>query len=129
MKPIILNINEMSDSREVYDSKPNFFITFFFYLILGILLVSIIWMYFGHIDVVVKSEGMIRPNNQVGTVVNTYGGTIVEVNAVDEANVSEGDILYIIEHDDILTELDYYNNQLNVESNMGSDTDSYFVVI
>lgn len=112
MKPIILNINEMSDSREVYDSKPNFFITLFIYLILGILLISIIWMYFGHIDVVVKSEGMIRPNNQVATVVNTYGGTIVEVNAVDGSNVSEGDILYIIEHEDLLTELDYYNNQL-----------------
>lgn len=113
MKPILININEMSDSREVYDSKPNIFFTIFIYLILGILIIAFLWMYFGHIDVVVKSEGMIRPNNQVATVANTFGGTLESVNIVDGAYVQEGDILYIIEHNDLLTEYAYYNDQLS----------------
>ena len=112
MKPILININEMSDSREVYDSKPNIFFTLFIYLILGILIIAFLWMYFGHIDVVVKSEGMIRPNNPVSTVVNTFGGTLEAVNIVDGSCVQEGDILYSIEHNNLLTENDYYNNQL-----------------
>lgn len=113
MKPILININEMSDSREVYESRPNIFFTLFIYLVLGILAIALIWMYFGWIDVVVKSEGMLRPNNQVATVINTFGGTLEAVNVEDGASVSEGDTLYIVEHGDLITELDYYKEQLS----------------
>lgn len=112
MKPIILNLTELSDSREVYESKPNIIITLFIYFILSMLMIALIWMYFGHIDIVVKSEGMIRPNNQVGTTMNTFGGTLEEVYVEDGDFVNEGDLLYIVEHKNILAELDYYNNLL-----------------
>jgi multidrug efflux pump subunit AcrA (membrane-fusion protein) len=113
MKPILINIQEMSDSREVYESKPNIFFTLFIYFILGMLIIALIWMYFGRIDVVVKSEGMLRPNNQVATVVNTYGGTLETVNIEDGSSVQEGDTLYIVEHWDLLTEFEYYEEQLS----------------
>ncbi|MDF2586713.1 MAG: hypothetical protein K0S41_554 [Anaerocolumna sp.] len=113
MKPILININEMSDSKEVYESRPNIIITIFIYLIVSILLVALIWMYFGHIDVVVKSEGIIRPNNQVSTIMNTYCGTIESVQVADGEYVNKGDILYVIEHENLLTELELYRNQLN----------------
>ena len=54
MKPILMNINEMSDSREVYESKPNLMFAIFIYTFLGILAVALIWSYFGRIDIVVK---------------------------------------------------------------------------
>ena len=113
MKPIIMNINEMSDSREVYESKPNPVFAIFIYTILGIIVVALIWAYFGRIDIVVKSEGIIRPNSQVAMVLNTYGGKLEEVFINDGSLVNEGDILYIIEHDNLLTELDYYSKQLS----------------
>lgn len=113
MKPILINLNDMSDSKEVYDSKPNFFLTGFIYLLLGILIIALTWMYFGRIDVVVKSEGIIRPNNQVATVVNTYGGTLESVNIEDGSYVQEEDILYTIEHEDLCTDLNYYQDQLS----------------
>lgn len=102
----------MSDSREVYESKPNIVIPLFIYTILGMLMTAIIWMYFGHIDVVVKSEGMIRPNNQVGTIVNTFGGTLSEVQVSDGNYVQEEDILYIVDHKEIITELQHYKELL-----------------
>lgn len=113
MKPILVNNNEMSDSREVYDSKPNPFFTIFIYTILGILVVALTWTYFGKIDIVVKSEGILRPNSQIATVVNTYGGTLEEVFAYDGSLVNVGDVLYTLEHDDLLAELDYYKQQLS----------------
>lgn len=112
MKPILMNINEMSDSREVYDSKPNPVFAIFIYTFLGIIAGALIWSYFGRIDIVVKSEGILRPNSQVATVLNIYSGTLEEVFINDGSLVDEGDILYIIEHDNLLTELDYYNDQL-----------------
>lgn len=112
MKPILMNINEMSDSREVYESKPNPIIAIFIYTFLSLIAIALVWSYFGRIDIVIKSEGILRPNSQVATVINTYGGTLDEVFINDGSLVDEGDILYIIEHDNLLTELDYYNEQL-----------------
>lgn len=86
------------------------------------MVVSLIWMYFGKIDIVVKSEGLIRPNSQVATVVNTYGGTLEEVYIKDGSIVKKGNTLYVIEHEDLLTELDYYNEQL-------ADTDNTLVML
>lgn len=51
-----MNINEMSDSREVYDSKPSSIFAIFIYTILGIITVALIWTYFGRIDIVIKSK-------------------------------------------------------------------------
>ena len=112
MKPILMNINEMSDSREVYDSKPSSIFAIFIYTILGIIAVALIWTYFGRIDIVIKSDGILRPNSQVATVLNTYSGSLEEVFINDGSFVNEGDTLYIIEHDNLLAELDYYNEQL-----------------
>lgn len=112
MKPILVNISEMSDSREVYESKPNIFFNIFIYLVLLLFLVALLWMYFGRIDVVVKSEGVLRPNEQIATVVNSYTGILEEVNVEDGTSVIEGNVLYTIEHGELLAEQDYYKEQL-----------------
>lgn len=125
MKPILMNIDDITDSREVYESKPHSFIVYFIYSILGIFLISFIWMYFGKIDVVVKSEGMLRPNNQVASVVNTYSGTLYEVYVKDGSLVKKGDTLYVIEHEDLISELDYYNEQLSDIENTLELLDKY----
>lgn len=65
MKPILIDMNEMSDSRELYESRPNPWFSVLIYTILTIVIVAVIWAYFGRIDVVVKSDGIIRPNSQV----------------------------------------------------------------
>jgi HlyD family secretion protein len=49
----------------------------------------------------------------VATLLNTYGGSLEGVFINDGSSVIEGDILYVIEHKDLLTELDYYNKQLS----------------
>ncbi|HHV09333.1 MAG TPA: HlyD family efflux transporter periplasmic adaptor subunit [Clostridiales bacterium] len=112
MKPILVNINEISDSREVYESKPNIFFSIFIYTVLTLFIVALLWMYIGRIDVVVKSEGMLRPNDQVATIINSSSGTLEEVNVEDGIPVVQGDVLYIIEHGDLLTEQEYYMEQL-----------------
>lgn len=114
-----MNINEMSDSREVYDSKPNPVLMLFLYIILSILVVTLIWTYFGRIDIVVKSEAIIRPNSQVSTIVNTVGGNLDEVNIADGNQVNEGDILYVINHNDVDIQLSLYEEKKStIENNI-----------
>lgn len=102
----------MSDSREVYESKPSKVITMFIYIISALLIVALVWMYFGKIDIVVDSPGMIRPDENVGVVSNVYGGIIEEVNIEDGDCVEEGELLYIINHDELLVEKKYCEEQL-----------------
>jgi HlyD family secretion protein len=111
MKPILIDINELSDSREFYESKPNIFLTMFIYIILLILSVAFFWMYLGHIDVVVKSDGMIRPNDKVASISGTFGGIIESVHYEDGTYVKENDLLFTIEHENIKKELEFYKSQ------------------
>lgn len=122
MKPILIDINEMSDSRELYESRANPWFSRLIYTILTIVIIAIIWMYFGRIEVVVKSEGIIRPNSQIANVMNTYGGELETVNIEDGSIVNEGAILYTVNHDELLVELEYYNVEL-------SDTEKKLVML
>ena len=41
MKPIIVDLKDISDSTEVYDSKPNKFISYTIYIICAILIIAL----------------------------------------------------------------------------------------
>lgn len=60
MKPIIIEMKDMSDSTEVYQSRPNPFMIYFIYLLVIMFVALIVWMYFFEIDIVVKGNGMLR---------------------------------------------------------------------
>ena len=52
MKPIIVDLKDISDSTEVYDSKPNRFVPYTIYIICAILAIALIWMYLFRMDIV-----------------------------------------------------------------------------
>ena len=112
MKPIIINMDEMSDSKEVYESKPGRAGLIFLYSILALVVIAIVWMVFGKIDEVVKSEGIIRPNSNISTVVNQTEGEITEVNAVDGKAVQKGDCLYQVDCSTQESQKDYLEHQI-----------------
>ena len=112
MKPIIINMDEMSDSKEVYESKPGRTGLIFLYSILVLVVITIVWMVFGRMDEVVKSEGIIRPNSNISTVVNQTEGEITEVNAVDGKAVQKGDCLYQVDCSTQESQKDYLEHQI-----------------
>lgn len=57
MTPVIKDIREVTDSKEMYESKPHPFLTIFIYIILVSIILVGIWMYFGEIDIVSKGRG------------------------------------------------------------------------
>lgn len=97
MKPVIMNMSEMSDSREVYESKPGRAGILFLYVFLILVVVALLWMVFGKVDEVVKSEGIVRPNSDISTVTNQTEGKIVMVYAEDGDEVHKGDSLYQVD--------------------------------
>jgi len=66
MKPIIIDMNEMSDSKEVYDSRPKRALPMFSYTCLALFAVAIVWMCVGTMEITVKANGMLRPSAENG---------------------------------------------------------------
>ena len=65
MKPIIVDMKDVSDSTEVYDSKPNRFMIYTIYVVLLMFVIAVIWMCVSKIEIVVKSNGIFRGSNPI----------------------------------------------------------------
>ena len=112
MKPILLDMNDMSDSREVYESRPHPFFVLFIYLLMVMVVVALLWAAFFKIDIVVKGTGTVSAREDSSIVTNTYAGAITKCNIVDGQIVNKGDVLYEVEAKDWDLQLNNYNNQL-----------------
>ena len=112
MKPIIVDMKDISDSTEVYESKPNRFLIYTIYLILIILVVAVLWMRLFKIDVVVKSNGIFKGSNAVYEISSDVTGSVKETNIQDGQYVKEGDILYVLTIDELSDTILRYQNEL-----------------
>jgi HlyD family secretion protein len=116
VKEISMKLSEMSESREVLESKPYPIIIYFIYILLSFLIISIAWMYFSEIDIVVKGNGIIRPVDGVSVVKNKITGKIKEKNLTEGKVVNKGDILFIIEHEEIKATESLLTNEIESET-------------
>jgi len=97
MKPIIMNMREMSLSKEVYDKKPGKFFTIFIYGLFALVITALVWSYFGRLDVVVRAQGIIRPHAQTAVVLSAVHGELTGVFFYEGMEVRRGDILYTVD--------------------------------
>ena len=96
MNYVIIDMKDMSLSKEVYDSRPHSFFIIFVYGLLVMIAVALLWAYIGHIDIVVRAQGIIRPYGQMAQIINPIAGEVSEVHFHDGMQVEQGDILYIL---------------------------------
>ncbi|WP_430884475.1 HlyD family efflux transporter periplasmic adaptor subunit [Fusibacter sp. JL216-2] len=96
MKPILMNLSDMSDSREIMEHKIFPAGVVFIYMTLAVLLAGLTWSYFGELDVVVKARGQIKPSSKIHTLKNKITGTVTEVYVKNGDKVTEGDLLYSV---------------------------------
>ena len=85
MKPIIVDMKDMSDSTEMYESKANPFIVYTIYTILLLLLVALAWLYFSKMEIMVKGDGIFRCDAPVCEVGSGVSGEL------ESCNVKNGD--------------------------------------
>ncbi|MBQ7925828.1 MAG: HlyD family efflux transporter periplasmic adaptor subunit [Lachnospiraceae bacterium] len=112
MKPIIVDMKDMSDSTEVYEARPNPVLSGFIYLILAMIIVAFIWMGFFTMDIVVKATGTVAAADEVATVTNQVSGTITGRMIEDGQTVKKGDVLYTISHEAQSLQLESLKKQL-----------------
>lgn len=104
MKAVIWDIEEISESREVLESQKNQVIPYVIYSFLFVIVGLLAWSYFGEIDVVVKTTGVIRPNEAVSTITSKSISKVTEIHYKQGDVVHRGEVLLVLEHDDLLVE-------------------------
>ena len=112
MKPIIVDMKDMSDSTEVYESKPNRFLVYTIYLIFIILVVAVLWMALFKMDIVVKSNGIFKGSTAVYEISSGVTGSVKESHIENGQYVTEGDVLYVLSIDELSDTILRYQNEL-----------------
>lgn len=112
MKPIIVDIKDMSDSTEIYESKPNRFLIYTIYLVLFILVSAILWMSLSKMDIVVKSNGVFKGSNAVYEISSGVTGSVTETHIGNGQYVEEGDILYVLNIEELSDTILRYQTEL-----------------
>lgn len=109
----IEDINNLSDSRQVLESKPNKFITIFIYILVALILMFLTWAWFSEKEVVAKVSGVVRPNSQVQTISNIVQGEVKNVKMKKGEKVLKGDILFEIDSDSLEKEKERIDDQID----------------
>ncbi|NFO03897.1 HlyD family efflux transporter periplasmic adaptor subunit [Clostridium botulinum] len=117
MSNIIQNLSEITDSREMLEAKPHKFTSIFTYGLIALFAITLIWSYFGKIDIVVKTNGVVKSNEKTISVLNEVDGKVDNVNFKEGQSVKEGDILYTLDCKDVILNKDNYEKQLEILEN------------
>jgi multidrug efflux pump subunit AcrA (membrane-fusion protein) len=113
MKPIIIDMKEMSESTEVYHSTPTPFLVYSIYLVLGIVVIALIWAYFFKLDIVVKSNGLFRYEEETVDVSSSITGKVENCDIQEGQYVNEGDVLLTVSVDSIGESVRIYQETLD----------------
>lgn len=107
MKLLINYIDDLTDSREMLESKPHHIIYVFILLLISFIIVIITWAYFGEVDEYVNSQGIVRPDESICKIKNIVTGKVNNVLYVEGKMVKAGDLLFSIDHQKL--DLEYEN--------------------
>ncbi len=114
MKPIIIDMEEMSDSTEVYSSRPSPVFLVLIYSLVAILVIAGAWMCLFQIDVVTHASGMIRTDDTTAAITNVTAGRITSWNVEDGAYVSEGDVIFSVDAQELELQLESCEEELSL---------------
>lgn len=113
MKPIIVDMKDMSDTTEVYESRPNPFLVYFIYLLLLICIVGIVWTAFSDIDIVVKSNGIFRNDENSFEVSSSVSGKVEKCNISEGQLVEKGEVLFTLDGEELEETIQNYQDMLD----------------
>ncbi len=97
MKDIIVDINDLSDSRELMEKKAPKSILIFICIVLAIIITLLIWSLLGEIDEYSKVSGEIRPQSSTNIITIVNGGKIKTLAFKDGDTVKAGDTILTLD--------------------------------
>lgn len=107
----VYDLQEITDSRVLYDKNPPKFMMYMILIVLGLIIVFLVWSDTSIKTYVVKAQGLVTTENKTNIMTNITGA-ISSVNALEGKEVKVGDLLFTINPSDSNLQLQQANIQL-----------------
>lgn len=101
----IQNLNDLSDGKELLESKPNKFTRFFIYILFAILISFLLWAWFSTKEVVISVPGIVISNDNTYSISTMLTGAVKSVNVKNGQYVKTGDVLFTLDTKNDKTQL------------------------
>lgn len=99
MKGVIIDLKDISDSREVMESKESPKISWFIYILLAVIITAIIFSCVFRIDEYSRVRGEIKTQTAASSVISTNSCKLKEILVSEGQEVKSGDVLFILDSD------------------------------
>ncbi|KGE20459.1 HlyD family efflux transporter periplasmic adaptor subunit [Paenibacillus wynnii] len=113
MNGMIRDLSEMSDSREIMESRTSPVISIFIFILFILLATAFTWSFFGQMDEVAKASAVVRPNEKVSTIQSSLIGKVESVYIHEGLLVQRGENLISFDHKELDIELSNQQSELN----------------
>jgi len=97
-------LDELTDSREILQAKPRGFSRYMMYIIIALLAAILTWSCFAKKQITVKSQGIVRPQEEIFKVASGTTGIITSMNLKEGMEVKKGDVLVSVNGEEISLE-------------------------
>ncbi|MEK5326125.1 HlyD family efflux transporter periplasmic adaptor subunit [Aeribacillus sp. FSL M8-0254] len=104
---------ELTDSKELYVSKPRPISIIFIYILFAIIAFFLLFSYFGKKEIVIKAQGIVRPSKGTTTITSEIPGEISQINFKEGSTVEKGTTLFILNSETLLSQKQSLENELS----------------
>lgn len=111
----VYNLNQLTNSRLLYDKEPPKFLNFIILTLLVLIIVFIIWSANSVKTFIVKGQGIVS-NNEKNIIMAKVSGEVNKVFIEEGKQVKKGDLLLTINAPDIENQLCQVNDQIDLIS-------------
>lgn len=106
MKHHIENLKDITDSREIMQSRPKGFSMYMMYIILALLSLIIVWSLIAQKEITIAASGVVRPKGDIIKISNKAMGNVYKINFKDGDKVEKGQVLVQLGNDDLVPQRD-----------------------
>ncbi|MEI4618308.1 HlyD family secretion protein, partial [Bacillus cereus] len=107
----IYNLNEITDSRILYDKKPPRFMLYIILIVIIMLIAVITWSMYSIKTYVVKGQGIVTTQNKQH-IMSPVSGTVEEIHIEEGKKVNKGDLLLSLKPTQPNLQIEQANKQI-----------------
>jgi len=112
-----LDINNLTKKKYQKNSKNKLFLKLTILSVLLIIIIAIIWMFFGEIDVIIETSGVIKYRDNISTIYSIEGGILSNIIPEKQTNIAKGELLFNIESSALIRRKKYLNSKIIDDKN------------
>ena len=108
----VYNLNEITDSKILYDRRPPAFMKYILLLVVALIIAGVIWASKSVKTYIVKGQGIVVSENK-SHIMTKGSGEIKEVFIQEGSEVKEGDVLFTTNEIEVNLQLEQVIAQIN----------------